>query len=123
MVQVAPSFDVKALDALVTPNMVDVAILEAEADHEARQAAASCEEPAGLMGTQAIRETNATEVLSAEAQVAPLEENVMEALVEDEVAEVVLVVKVEVAEVSSATSYIYVCFFFFLNAAFRGASL
>lgn len=35
LLQIVPSFDVKALDVLVTLEMVDAIILEAEAEHEA----------------------------------------------------------------------------------------
>lgn len=98
LVQVAPSFDIKALDVLVTLEMVDIVMVEVEADLEAEQVVAGRKGSTSLVDAQATGETDAAEVLSAEAQMAPSEEDAIEAPTEDEADEVVPAGEAEVAK-------------------------
>lgn len=85
LVCVTPDFDVDALDAIITLEMMVVAIAEAEAEQEVGQVAKGSKALTGLASPPAMRETDAAEAPFVETQVLPSEGNAMGAAAKGEI--------------------------------------
>lgn len=90
LLQMAPDFNVEALDALVTMKMVDAIVLEAKVEHEAGRVVVGGRDLVGQIGGiigasgAAIEEIEAIEALFAEAHLVPIKGDSNLALAEDD---------------------------------------